>query len=106
MAKCGLHTASGSRDHVIWRTRPDPFETVWPLIKKWLTDEPTATAKELFEHLQARMPGMFPNAQLRTLQRRVKQWRTEVARRLVMAAIGDTDPEIAAVTKPGEELLK
>jgi hypothetical protein len=32
-----------------WRTRPDSFETVWPLVQEWLSDEPTATAKELFE---------------------------------------------------------
>lgn len=67
-----------------WRTRPDPFETVWALLKEWLTDEPTATAKELFDRLQVRTPGMFPDGQLRTLQRRVKQWRTEIARRLVL----------------------
>jgi len=30
------------------------------------------------------MPGVFPPGQLRTLQRRVKQWRTEIARRLVL----------------------
>jgi hypothetical protein len=89
-----------------WRTRPDPFETVWPLVQEWLTDEPTATAKELFERLQARMPGLFPAGQLRTLQRRVKQWRTEVARRLVLRAGGDNDPGIPAIAEPQEELLK
>lgn len=89
-----------------WRTRSDPFETVWPLLQEWLTDEPAATAKELLERLQARMPGIFQPAQLRTLQRRVKQWRTDVARRLVMGAAEDSDPGITVVTKPGEELLK
>lgn len=88
-----------------WRTRPDPFESVWALIQEWLSDEPTATAKELFERLQAHMPGMFPAGQLRTLQRRVKQWRTEIARRLVLEAGGDTDPGIPAITDSGE-LLK
>jgi hypothetical protein len=83
-----------------WRTRPDPFETVWPLLQEWLADEPTATGKELLERLQARLPGMFPNAHLRTLQRRVKQWRTEVARRLVMGATTDINGDITAVTKP------
>ena len=89
-----------------WRTRPDPFETVWPLLEEWLADEPTATGKELLKRLQARVPGMFPNAHLRTLQRRVKQWRTEVARRLVMGATADTNGDITAVTNPGEEPLK
>ena len=89
-----------------WRTRPDPFETVWALVQEWLTEEPTATAKDLFQRLQSRMPGMFPDGQLRTLQRRVKQWRTEIARGLVLAAGGDTDPDIPAVTDAGGELLK
>jgi len=89
-----------------WRMRPDPFETVWPLVQEWLSNEPTATAKDLFEHLQARMPGMFSPGQLRTLQRRVKHWRTEIARRLVLGASGDTDDGIPAITKSEEELLK
>src|SRR3954463_14770429 len=71
-----------------------------------LTDEPTATAKELFQRLQARMPGLFTAGQLRTLQRRVKQWRTEIARRLVSGASGDTYPGIPVITDSGQELLK
>lgn len=89
-----------------WRTRPDPFETTWPLIHEWLTDEPTATAKELFERLQARMPEIFPDGQLRTLQRRVKNWRNEIARRLVFGAGQDTDGVISLFEQPEEELLK
>jgi hypothetical protein len=89
-----------------WRTRPDPFETVWAFVQEWLTDEPTATAKELFQRLQAHMPGLFTDGQLRTLQRRVKQWRTEIARRLVLGAAEDTYPGIPVITDPGKELLK
>jgi len=66
-----------------YRTRADPFETVWPQVQQWLTEEPDANAKELFFRLQECMPGAFPPGQLRTLQRRVKQWRSEIARRLV-----------------------
>ena len=89
-----------------WRTRPDPFETVWPLIQEWLVDEPTATAKELFQRLQARTSAMFPNGQLRTLQRRVKQWRTEIARRLVLGVGGEIDHGIPDIAESQEELLK
>jgi hypothetical protein len=105
MAKCGLRTASVSKGPDGARDRTHS-KTVWPLVQEWLTDEPTATAKELFERLQARMPGLFPAGQLRTLQRRVKQWRTEVARRLVLRAGGDNDPGIPAIAEPQEELLK
>ena len=30
-----------------WRTRRDPFESVWPDILLWLQDEPDATSKDL-----------------------------------------------------------
>jgi hypothetical protein len=43
---------------------------------------------------------------LRTLQRRVKQWRTEIARRLVLGAAGDSYPGIPVVPDSGQELLK
>jgi hypothetical protein len=67
-----------------YRTRADPFETVWPQVQQWLNERPEANAKDLFLRLQECMPGAFPPGQLRTLQRRVKQWRSEIARQLVL----------------------
>ena len=61
----------------------DPFGAAWPQVQQWLTEQPDANAKELFFRLQKCMPGAFPPGQLRTLQRRVKQWRPEIARQLV-----------------------
>jgi len=49
----------------------------------WLESEPDRTAKELFERLRQAAPTDFPKGQLRTLQRRVKEWRRLMARRLV-----------------------
>ncbi|MCU1325223.1 MAG: transposase [Bryobacterales bacterium] len=69
-----------------WRTREDPFESVWTTIQQWLNEKPEATAKELFQRLQQQRPESFPAGQLRTLQRRVKEWRTAIARRLVLGA--------------------
>ena len=60
-----------------WRTRPDPFEEVWPEIKRRLVDAPELEAKTLFEDLLEREPERFTPGQLRTLQRRVKQWRAQ-----------------------------
>ena len=40
-----------------------------------LTAHPERTAKAAFEHLQERYPGVFPATQVRTLQRRVQEWR-------------------------------
>ncbi|HEX2523397.1 MAG TPA: hypothetical protein VHP35_14845, partial [Terriglobia bacterium] len=67
-----------------WRTRVDPFENVWPLVEQWLNNQPDANAKSIFQRLQETMPELFQPGQLRTLQRRVKEWRTTIARRLVL----------------------
>lgn len=58
-----------------WRTREDPFEEVWEEVVVFLKTNSGLEAKTLFEHLQRRYPGRFPDGQLRTLQRRVKTWR-------------------------------
>lgn len=58
-----------------WRTRDDPFTEVWEEVRAFLKDNPGLEAKTLFEDLQRRYPGRFPDGQLRTLQRRVKTWR-------------------------------
>jgi hypothetical protein len=58
-----------------WRTRPDPFEAVWPELTELLRTNPGLKAKTLFAYLQRRDPGRFPDGQLRSLQRRVKEWR-------------------------------
>ena len=66
-----------------WRTRTDPFELVWPRVRSWLEIEPDATAKTLFDRLDDERPGEFAPGQLRTLQRRVREWRSVLARSLV-----------------------
>jgi hypothetical protein len=58
-----------------WRTRPDPFEQVWPDLEQMLGVNDGLEAKTLFEFLQREHPGRFPDGQLRTLQRRIKVWR-------------------------------
>ncbi|MFZ2054609.1 MAG: transposase family protein [Candidatus Aminicenantales bacterium] len=84
------HRTSPKKAHY-WRTRKDPFESVWPDILLWLHDKPDATAKELFERLQEEQPGRFPDVQLRTLQRRVRAWRHVMARGLVYAGLNAPD---------------
>jgi hypothetical protein len=74
-----------------WRTRVDPFQDVWPLIEQSLNEQPDATAKALFQLLQAQTPTPFGPGQLRTLQRRVKEWRTAIARQLVLGASDKTE---------------
>jgi hypothetical protein len=86
-----------------WRTRKDPFEQVWSMLLQWLEDEPERTAKELFQRLQREQPGTFPDGQLRTLQRRVKQWRSAAARQLLLA--GPDLARICSQNDPAPPLL-
>ncbi|PDV96486.1 integrase catalytic domain-containing protein [Candidatus Chloroploca asiatica] len=60
-----------------WRTRPDPFADVSTTIAERLEANPELSAKQLFRELQADHPGRFPDVQLRTLQRRVAEWRAK-----------------------------
>lgn len=57
-----------------WRTRADPFAAVWPEIEARLREAPGLWARTVFEQLQEQYPGRFPPGQLRTLQRRIRQW--------------------------------
>ncbi len=61
-----------------WRTRPDPFEGVWeeqiePLLKA--DRDGVLQATTVLEWLDRQDPGRFAAAQLRTLQRRMRDWR-------------------------------
>ena len=58
-----------------WLTRPDPFAEVWPELQDQLRLNPGLEAKTLFADLQRRFPGRFADGQLRTLQRRCREWR-------------------------------
>ena len=58
-----------------WRTREDPFGTIWHEVRKHLEVNPGLEGKSLFEYLQRKYPGRFSDGQVRTFQRRVKVWR-------------------------------
>lgn len=65
----------GDRD---WRTRPDPFAEVWdgevvPLLER--DEDGKLEAKTILGDLKRRHAGKFHDGQLRTLQRRVRDWR-------------------------------
>ena len=58
-----------------WRTREDPFEAVWREVEALLEPDAGLQAKTVFEELVRRYPGRFQIGQLRTLQRRFRDWR-------------------------------
>ena len=61
-----------------WRTRPDPFDGIWeeeilPLLRGEAAGRLRATT--IIEWLEEKSPGRFSASQLRTLQRRLQDWR-------------------------------
>lgn len=58
-----------------YRTRPDPFEKDWAEVEKKLKEAPELEAKTLFEWLCERDGVKYQEGQLRTLQRRISNWR-------------------------------
>jgi hypothetical protein len=77
-----------------WRTREDPFAEHWPEVEARLAGAPALEAKTLFELLCDTYPGRYEPGQLRTLQRRIKEWR---------AAHGpDKEVVLAQQHRPGE----
>ncbi len=77
-----------------WRTRKDKFAEIWPEVETMLKNASELQGKTLFEHFQEKYPDQFSNGQLRTFQRRVRQWRCTYG--------PDKSVCFEQVTKPGE----
>jgi transposase len=58
-----------------WRTRADPFAEHWEEVVALLEAAPELEAKALFEHFAHKLG--FDESQLRTFQRRVREWRAQ-----------------------------
>lgn len=95
-----------------YRTRVDPFEGAWPEILLWLQEKPEATAKSLLERLQEKYTGRFPEGQLRTLQRRIREWRRAMARKLIYGCQdgsrieGSHEPVVVGAVSSPEEVAQ
>lgn len=101
-----------------WRTRPDPLAQVWDTELVPLLDRDTCGVLEattLLEELQKKHPGQYGPGKLRTLQRRLRDWRaTKGPHRQVFfqqehvpgreAAIDFTDCKELAVTIASQPL--
>ena len=71
----GQHQPVG---HHHWRTRKDPLEPVWETeVQPMLEQQPALTPITVLEHLQDSHPGQYPDSILRTLQRRIKIWKSQ-----------------------------
>jgi len=86
-AKAGLSERSGRRidkgeitvgqnSDRHWRTREDPLDIHWKtIICPLLEDNPALTPITIHEYLCDNYPEQYNTKSLRTLQRRIKQWR-------------------------------
>jgi hypothetical protein len=75
------------------RRRPDPLVAVTAQLRAWFDADPSRTGRELLERLQVEYPNCYPDRLLRTVQRRLKVWRGEMARALVFGSPGASRPE-------------
>ena len=73
------------------RRRPDPFAAVTEMLRTWFEAEPWRTSHDLLDRLMTERPDAFKAGQIRTLQRRIKTWRSEAAHKLVFG--DDTAPQ-------------
>lgn len=57
------------------RTRKNPFDEVWEEVSELLENNAGLEGKTIFQWLQRKYPGKFQDGQLRSLQRRIRDWR-------------------------------
>ncbi len=58
-----------------WKTHADAFEEIWPKVEGMLDLNSGLEGTTILPYLQREYPGKYEDRQLRTLQRRVKNWR-------------------------------
>lgn len=68
-----------------WRTRPDPFADVAGEIDEMLGNADGLKPLTIFMHLQEKYPGKFHDGQLRTLERRVREWMAQKGRSCIVS---------------------
>lgn len=66
---------SQSKKPRTWRTRVNVFKEVWPEVEQLLQQDQSVEAVTIMGYLCRKYSGRFKPTQVRTLQRRIKQWR-------------------------------
>ena len=65
------------------RRRPDPLADVTDDLRAWFETDPSLSGRQMLDRLQAEHPGQYPHGLVRTVQRRLKIWRSALAHALV-----------------------
>jgi hypothetical protein len=58
----------------------------------WLQKDPDITGKTVMDRLEEKYPGKLKPGVLRTLQRRISEWRQTMAKKLVLGELEEPDP--------------
>jgi hypothetical protein len=58
----------------------------------WLQKGPDITGKTVMDRLEEKYPGKLKPGALRTLQRRIGEWRQTMAKKLVLGEFEEPDP--------------
>ena len=89
------------------RRRPDPLAAVTDELRSWFEADPSLSGRQLLDRLQAEHPGEYPDGLVRTVQRRLKIWRSALAHALVFGrdqgqplTLHRTDALECAVARP------
>lgn len=85
--------------------RPSMLDDVQDQVRAWLDCEPTLSALEVLARLKSEQPARFTDKHLRTVQRAVKAWRSQQARRIlaessIAVTAGLRDPLCATPPPP------
>jgi hypothetical protein len=81
------------------RRRPDPLAAVTDDLRSWFEADPSLSGRQLLDRLQAEHPGQYPDGLVRTVQRRLKIWRSALAHALV------STPERNCIGEPEQKSI-
>jgi hypothetical protein len=73
--------------------RPSMLDEVQDRIRAWLDGEPTLSGLDVLGRLKLIRPDRFNDRHLRTVQRAVKAWRGQQARRIIAEAAAEIVPQ-------------
>jgi transposase len=82
---------SGQSDRM-HRTRKDPFEIHWKEIESLLEQSSELQAKTILYYLMERYPDVYTESHLRTMQRRLQQYRAEKGKEKPVIFLQDIPP--------------
>jgi hypothetical protein len=80
--------------------RPCMLDDVQDRIRAWLDLEPTVSAIEVLSRLRSEQPERFSDKHLRTVQRAVKVWRSQQARRIILESHAGLIPGVVDPPPP------